>query len=765
MSKAGAHAGSRGSGPASFPPGTVRLLDSDFKRAQDTSIRYILSLDTARLFAPYLLQAGLEPAAEPYGSWESGGMGGHIGGHYLSGCAKLFAATGNPELLAKVRHAVGILATCQDAGGDGFVGGVPHGRELGNELARGEVDADLFTLNGRWVPLYNLHKTLAGLLDANHYAGSGQALQVAARLADWWLRLSSHLNAESFEEVLTTEFGGMNDAFTLLWEATGQEEYLHEAKRFSDRRLLEPLAAGTDPLDGLHANTQIPKMVGYARLAAATGDRKFLRASNNFWDSVTSRRTVSVGGNSVREHFHPSSDFNPVVQDPQGPETCNTYNMLKLAQLRFEHTGDPAAVDFYERATYNHILSSQHPVSGGLVYFTPMRPRHYRVYSRTQESMWCCVGSGLENHARYGELIYSRSGSDLLVNLYIPSILDWPDPGLRVRLETDFPHSDLVTLHVRADAPVEASVRLRRPGWAEHMEVDGGTAAPDHDGYVSIRRTWSGNSTVQVRLVPALRSEGLPDGSPWVSFLYGPLVLAARAGIEGVPAFEAADERMGHVASGELLPLAAVPVVPWTEAVRLRDPAAVTAELAVETADGQPGAVVLEPFHGIHDERYTVYWPAGDPVERRRELARLDLAADAQNAIVDQVMAGEQQPEADHGFRGGATRAGAKDGLHWRSAAGWFSYLLADPGKRGQVLRVRFLPGEGRGHELRLNGIPLGVPVRELPEDDHQVADYAVSQVHRPRSGEERLEFSIHALPGLRTGDLLSVQLLAAADS
>ena len=742
-----------------FPLDRVRLLDSAFRTAQETSIRYVLELDTDRLCAPYLLEAGLSAGAEPYGSWESDGMGGHIGGHYVSACAQLFAATGDPRLLDKVRSVVGVLGRCQDAGGDGYLGGVRGGRKLGHELAGGTVDADLFTLNGRWVPLYNLHKTLAGLLDAYSYARSAEALAIATGLADWWLGISAKISDEAFEELLHTEFGGMNDAFAILAGITGRADYLQEAHRFAHRAVLEPLAAGQEQLDGLHANTQIPKAVGYARLAAA-GDREYERASSSFWDSVVLRRSVSLGGNSVREHFHPSADFTPMVLDAQGPETCNTYNMLKLAKLRFEHLGDPAAVDFYERATYNHILSSQHPRRGGFVYFTPMRPRHYRVYSRAQESMWCCVGSGLENHARYGELIYSHSGNELLVNLYIPSTLDWAEKGLQVRLETDFPHSDEATLRVTAHSPVEASISLRRPGWATAFEVDGG-AAPESASHVSISRTWQGDSAVRIRLTPGFRSEGLPDGSPWVSFLYGPVVLASRAGTECVPGFEAADERMGHVASGPLLPLAGTPVVPNAASIRLRDRATVTAELSVIDADGQPGTVVLEPFHAIHDERYTVYWPSGEPRERWEELLKLDRAAVVQGKVVDGVTAGEQQPEADHSLTGEGTRAGGGDGIHWRSATGWFSYVLHDPDARASLLRVRFRPDESRSYQLSLNGLPLGEPVRQEQEGGEVLSDFGISDAQRTASPGGGLVFTVTALPGMRTGDLLSIQLLA----
>lgn len=758
--------------PSSFSLSGVRLLDSDFKNAQDVDVRYVLSLDPDRLFAPFRREAGLPTAAPGYGGWEADGLDGHIGGHYLSACAQLFAATGDPRLGARLDQALGILAECQAAAGTGYLGGVPGGRRLGEELAAGTVDADLFTLNGRWVPLYNLHKTFAGLLDAYAYAGAERALKMLTSLADWWLGISAGLTDAVFEEILHTEFGGLNDTFAALAQLTGRAEYLREARRFSHRAILGPLAGRRDELDGLHANTQIPKVVGYERCAAATGEEQFTRASDFFWDTVLTRRTVSIGGNSVREHFHPAGDFAPMIQDVQGPETCNTYNMLKLAKLRFERTGDPAAVDFYERATYNHILSSQHPEHGGFVYFTPMRPGHYRVYSKAQESMWCCVGSGLENHARYGELIYSHTPHDLLVNLYIASELDWDERGVRLRLETDFPRSDTATLHITAAAPTEFTLRLRRPGWAVGMEADvdgqpAETASPDVAGKesagkdIAIHRSWEGTTVVTVRLAAAVRAETLPDGSPWVSFLYGPVVLASRGGSHGVPGFEALDERMGHVASGPTLSLASTPVVTApnpADAVVLRDRKALTAELTARLGSEQL-SIPLEPFSGVHDERYTVYWPIGASAgQRRAELVALDAESEGADLVIDKVTAGEQQPESDHFFAGDGTRAGGADGLHWRSATNWFSYVLKDPAREGTLLRVRFRPASGRGHLLRVNGTELAETER-AHSAGAEVQEFPVTDALRT-SDSGQLEISVHALPGLRTGDLLSVELL-----
>ncbi|NQX17652.1 beta-L-arabinofuranosidase domain-containing protein [Rathayibacter sp. VKM Ac-2857] len=757
-----------------FPLRSVRLLPSAFADAQATGQRYLLALDPDRLLAPFLREAGL-PAAEGYGNWEADGLDGHVGGHALSASALMLAATGEEAARERMEILLDGFERAQDAVGTGYLGGVPGGRALGEELARGEVDADLFTLNGRWVPLYNLHKTLSGLLDAAAYGGSERALAMAVRFADWWLGVSAGLDDEAFEAMLHAEFGGMNEAFADLAEQVagadpGDPEraaaYRAEAARFSHRALLDPLLQHRDALDGLHANTQIPKAVGYARLGG-----ELLPAARFFWEQVTRERTVAIGGNSVREHFHRSSDFTPMILDREGPETCNTANMIELSSVLFEASGDERYLDYLERAQYNHVLSSQHP-DGGFVYFTPLRPAHYRVYSAPHEGMWCCVGTGLENHARYGELIYAlvgddaragddaHDGDDLLIALYLPSTLDSPEHGLRARIDTAFPHADDATITVHLERP--GAVRLRRPAWAESMTVTVDGAPLDAaavDGVVRTAVLTPGRHEIRVGFSLAFRAEPLPDGSAWSAFSYGPVVLAARTDAADLDGLIADGRRMAHVAAGPLRDLAATPIVTGgVGAVALLDRATLTAELATDA-----GPVRLEPFAGLHDSRYTLYWPTGsDAVARRAELAALDREAAGGAAVIDSVTAGEQQPESDHAFVGHRSRAGGADGRHWRGAEGpdgWFGYTLVDAEQRAAVLRVLLRDGGGE-HELRIDGRPLGEPLAVRARDGEVEADYAIT----PSTGEDGLvEFSLHAVGARPTGELLAVSLVAGA--
>ena len=404
----------------------VRLLDSPFYRAQQTDLNYILALEPDRLLAPFLIDAGFDPLEERYGNWESTGLDGHIGGHYLSALSMMYASTGDEALLKRIHYMIGWLKKCQDKNGNGYVGGIPNGRELWEEIQRGKIDSGNFTLNSRWVPLYNIHKLFAGLRDVYLFTDTGTSLDILIGLSDWLYDVVKNLTDEQIQEMLKSEHGGLNEVLADVYEVTGDEKYLGLSVRLSHKVLLDSLLKRENKLTGLHANTQIPKVIGFKKTADMANNEDWEKASEFFWNTVVDRWTVSIGGNSVREHFHPADDYSSMVESNQGPETCNTYNMLRLTKMLFLKDPQKKYLEYYERALFNHILSSQHPgEEGGFVYFTPMRPRHYRVYSKAQHCFWCCVGSGLENHSKYGELIYAYDEHDIYVNLFIPSVLSW----------------------------------------------------------------------------------------------------------------------------------------------------------------------------------------------------------------------------------------------------------------------------------------------------------------------------------------------------
>ncbi len=703
----------------SFPLSAVRLQESPFRQAQQVDMRYILALDPDRLLAPYLREAGIAHTAQPYGNWENTGLDGHIGGHYLTALSLMYASTGNNELLQRLNYMVDQLEACQQKNGNGYVGGIPGGQAMWQEVARGTIKAENFSLNGKWVPWYNIHKLYAGLRDAYLVAGNTKAKAMLIELSDWCHTLVANLSDAQVQDMLRSEHGGMNEVFADLAQITGDKKYLALARRFSDQSILTPLLAGKDELTGLHANTQIPKVIGYQRVAEIANDKEWANASAFFFETVVKNRTISIGGNSVREHFHPVTDFLPMLESREGPETCNTYNMLKLSKMLFEGSMNTAYVDYYERALYNHILSSQHPEKGGFVYFTPIRPRHYRVYSQPDQSFWCCVGSGLENHAKYGELIYAHKQNDLFVNLFIASTLEWKERGLSVVQNTSFPFEESSSLKLTMQQPQTFTMHIRQPGWLKdkqlNISVNGKriNVKTATGGYVAIARKWKSGDEVSISLPMQSKAEPLPDGSGWVSFVHGPIVLAAATDKTHLHGLQADDSRMGHIASDKLYPIHEAPVLVSSaqnlaSMLKPVEGKPLTFTLAGQVLPEQFAGIELVPFFKVHDARYMLYWPVAKPnslAQVRQNLQQKEKESLLLEAsTVDQVTPGEQQPESDHGYQGENTESGVHRERHWRHATGWFSYNLKNTGKVAKKLRITYFGlDNGRTFDIFIN--------------------------------------------------------------
>jgi uncharacterized protein len=683
----------------SFPISQIRLLDGPFKQAQETDLRYMLALEPDRLLAPFLRESGIAPRAAGYGNWEGTGLDGHIGGHYLTALANMYAATGNTEVLRRLNYMINWLDSCQRKNGDGYVGAIPGGKALWQEIASGKINAGAFSLNNKWVPWYNIHKLYAGLLDAYVIAGNKKAKEMLVQLSDWCVRLTSSLSDEQMQTMLRCEHGGMNEIFAHVYSITNDKKYLDLARRFSDRRILNPLLQAKDSLTGLHANTQIPKVIGYKQIAAVSDDSDWAGAAEFFWTTVVHNRSVVIGGNSVREHFHPATDFSSMLESKEGPETCNSYNMLKLTRQMF--LSDPSAkyADYYERTLYNHILASQHP-QGGFVYFTPMRPRHYRVYSQPQQGFWCCVGSGMENHTKYGELIYAHDEKNIYLNLFIPSVLSWKEKGIMLRQNTAFPFSENSTITLTLPKPAKFSVFVRYPSWVEKgkmkVMVNGKPVVvnPGANGYAAIEQLWKSGDKIAVTVPMHTSVEPLPDQSSWVSFLYGPIVLAAATEKTNLKGLRADDSRMGHIANDSLYPVEDAPfLVSSANALQpvAGKPLTFSASSVIHPA--KYNDLQLIPFFLLHDARYMLYWPISSPgeLEKKKQLLREQEQSKLalESRTVDQVAPGEQQPESDHNFKGERTESGIHRDRHWRHAAGWFSYDLKNEGK-GHVLRITY---------------------------------------------------------------------------
>ncbi|WP_414829359.1 beta-L-arabinofuranosidase domain-containing protein [Alteromonas sp. H39] len=764
----------------------VNLNASPFQHAQQVNVRYLLALDADKLLTPYLREAGVDTRAPTYGNWEGSGLDGHIGGHYLTALSLAWATTGDAAISQRLDYMLDELARAQTATG-GYLGGIPGSAELWAQIKNGEINADLFSLNERWVPLYNIDKIFHGLRDAYVIGKREKAKVMLSRLGEWMLDITENLSDEQIQAMLYSEHGGLNAAFADMAVILDDPRYLTLARQFTHQRIIEPLTRSKDTLTGLHANTQIPKIIGALKVAGLSDDKAWEEAAVFFWETVSQQRSVSIGGNSVREHFHDKEDFTPMVEDVEGPETCNTYNMLKLSKLLFLRSGDTRYLDFYERATYNHILSSQHPEHGGLVYFTSMRPGHYRMYSSVQDSMWCCVGSGIENHSKYGELIYTHDVDNLWVNLFISSTLQWPEKGVSVDLQTRFPDQNAVTIAISRTKPGVGdpwTMHLRQPSWLQgplDVSVNGKRITEKtKDGYIAINRVWREGDEVTFTLDASPRVEQLPDGQDYYSVLYGPVVLATR-----VQAFEneslnfvADDNRMGHIAAGPVCPPEALPVILGDPERFLdsldRQPSedlifTVSDHMAIgNTGDNPfdtPQSKTLIPFFRLHDSRYQIYWPQMQESEFSTFVADAKAKSEAKAELmaktVDQITPGEQQPEVEHDFAGEATRAGVNNGMHWRDATGWFSYNLKNPDKRARLLRLTFFSGDQDRHfTVMLNNrvlanvsLPHGEPDSEFYTVDYMIPDALTN--------EPILQLKFVAGPDSVAGGIYGIRLMS----
>lgn len=760
-----------------FPLSEVRLLDGPFKQAQQTDLKYILALDPDRLLAPYLKEAGIETKAVSYGNWENTGLDGHIGGHYLSALSLMFASTGDRELQRRLNYMIDQIETCQQKNGNGYVGGIPGGKAMWEDVANGKIDAGGFSLNKKWVPWYNIHKLYAGLVDAYLIAGNQKAKTVLIRLSDWCLDLTSKLSDQQIQTMLRSEHGGMNEVFADVASITGDKKYLELARKFSHQTILNPLLEKKDALTGLHANTQIPKVIGFMRVAEESGDKDWAGASNFFWETVVQNRTTSIGGNSVREHFNPANDFSTMIESKEGPETCNSYNMLKLSKHLFLSDPKLKYIDYYERATYNHILSSQHPEKGGFVYFTPIRPQHYRVYSKVDQSFWCCVGSGLENHGKYGELIYAHNDKDIYVNLFIASTLNWKEKGINLVQNTKFPFQETSDIKLQLKKSKKFVLHLRHPSWVKqgqmkvrvnNVSVD---AVPNSSSYVSISRKWKNGDIVSVELPMHTKAEPLPDNSNWISFVHGPIVLGAATGTKDLDGLIADDSRMGHIANGPLYSLEDAPLIisstnrfePVLEPVKTKPFTYKASDLIYQEKYKN---LEFVPFFQLHDTRYMLYWPV-NTVEKLeasqkllREMERLKLSLEA--STIDQVAPGEQQPESDHNFQGDRTEAGVFKDRHWRHAQGWFSYDLKNPDKNAKVLRVTYYGRDsGRNFDIYLNDFLLETVKLDGTSGDKFIdVDYSIPlELIRKFSGKPlKVKFAAH--PNSTAGGIYYLRLL-----
>ena len=762
-----------------FPLGDVKLLDGPLQKARDLNIQTLLQYDCDRLLAPYRIQAGLEPRKKAYPNWD--GLDGHVGGHYLAAMA-MNAATGNEECRRRMEYMLAELQECADANvknhpdwGKGYVGGMPDSENIWSKFKKG----DFSVYSRAWAPFYNLHKMYAGLRDAWLYCGNEQAKNLFLGFCDWAIDLTAGLTDAQMEQMMGNEHGGMNEVLADGYAISGDPKYLTVARRFSHRMLLNPMSQRVDNLDNLHANTQVPKAVGFARIAELGGDETYNDAAEFFWDVVTGERSLAFGGNSRREHFPSKEACTDFINDIDGPESCNTFNMLRLTEALHRRNPDARYADFYELATFNHILSTQHPEHGGYVYFTPARPRHYRNYSAPNEAMWCCVGTGMENHGKYGQFIYTHKGNALFVNLFVSSELNWREKGVTLRQETGFPYGETSRITVSAGKGT-FPVLVRYPGWVKpgefKVQVNGKPVEiiTGPGSYVTIDRKWKKGDVIDVTFPMHNSVKYLPNVPKYVALMHGPILLGMKTGTEDLAHLIADDSRFGQYASGAKLPLDGAPILIDDHidriAEHLKPVAGKPLHYTLDVKMENPIRNEIQPFFEIHDARYMMYWLTlseqgyKDYLEglARAEKERQELEA----RTVDKVQPGEQQPETDHKMETNGSSTGNTNDVFFRDARNgrFFSYLMKTDGRTDLSLRLQFWGvGEWKTHEFDIF-VDDALLTSVNNTGKYRISEFKYETFPIPASmleGKEQVRVKFVAKPGKQVGEIYGVRLVA----
>lgn len=600
-----------------FDLSEVRLLDSPFKENMERDGKWLLSIPNERLWHSFRINAGMKTdkrgsdtkMPQALGGWEALDveLRGHSMGHVLSGLALMYASTGDMIYKTKGDSLVAALAEVQQVlNQDGYLSAFP--RQYIDRCIAG---------TGVWAPWYTLHKINAGLLDMYLYADNKLALELVKNMATWAYKKLSNLTPEQLARMLRNEFGGMNEVFYNLYHITGNKEHLELANMFFHHQILDPLAQMQDNLRGLHANTLIPKIIGESVGYELNGNEDKKTIATFFWDDVIKNQTFITGGNSDREGFFVPGKISEHLSGYTG-ESCNTYNMLKLTRHLFCWYADPKYADYYEQALYNHILGQQDPETGMVCYFTPLIPGAFKLYSTPFQSFWCCVGTAFESHAKYSEGIYYHSDNGLYVNLFIPSELNWKENGIKIRQETKYPENGIIKLTIQSDNLVEFPILIRYPSWAisgAEVRINGKNIKIDQKpgSYITIKRKWGKDDIIDVTYPMTLTLSPVPDNPDEVAFKYGPSVLAAQMGTEGIvkPAPYSNPEKPYEYYTYDYKIPENLPHTLKLQTEKISDFIYPVngSPLTFRFSDAViPGDITLVPYFNLHHQRYVIYW-------------------------------------------------------------------------------------------------------------------------------------------------------------
>jgi DUF1680 family protein len=734
----------------------VRLLGGPLKRAQDADIGYLLKLEPDRMLSYYRQTAGLTPRAKPYGGWDGGGrnLTGHIAGHYLSAISAMWAATGDTQFRDRVDYMVTELETVQNKHGDGYLSALEGGRKCFGALKAGQIKSSSFDLNGEWSPWYTLHKLFAGLRDAYRFTGNSNALAVETRFAEWAHGILAGLTPEQIQQMLNTEYGGMNEVLVDLYADTGDPRWLRLSYDFEQHSFIEPLQRHEDDLGGKHVNMEIPKLIGSAERFIYTQRPADLFAAGFFYDAAEEHHAFSTGGMGTDEYFGPADRIGARI-DGRTAESCNVYNMLKMSRQLFSLAPDAHYADLHERMLFNHAMASFDPDAVRMCYMVPVGQGVTHEYQDMFQSFTCCVGTGMENHALAGDGMYYEDGGTLWVNIYAPSSAQWPDAGVQLAMETDFPIGETAKLTMRVRKPRAFTVAMRRPYWVGDgfaVRVNGTPVATGTGAYVEVNRTWHTGDTVEVALPKTLRLETTPDMPRRAAIMWGPLVLAGDLGPEPTRRRRGSDggddDPDGAGRPGTVVPVFVAgekPVADWVRPVAGQPGRFRTVGVGREpNAAGAPHEVDLLPFYTLHQRTYATYWDLATPDEWEAQQAGYVRDAERLRALDAATVAfihpGDRASEQKFNLQ-----TGGKDvtpvrvvGRTGRAGRSWFSYDLPVPADKPLALLITYYSADRRSSPASF----------QILVDGHVIADQHVDRTDPGRFYDVRYDLPAGLVQG-----------------
>ncbi len=681
-----------------FDMSQVELKDAYEVNAFNKEIAYLKSFDADKLLKGFRSIVGIKSDATVYGGWENTAIKGHTLGHYLTAMSQAYASTGDTEVYETLTYMIDVLAECQ--GDDGYLAAIPKSHYT--QLESGNTA-------GTWVPWYTMHKVLAGLIDVYENTGYEKALTVASKLGDWVYSRTSTWSASTQATVLAVEYGGMNDCLYQLYKNTKNENHLSAAHSFDEMTLFDPMYNGEDVLNGKHANTTIPKIIGALNRYIALGESEsyYLQVAENFWDIVVNHHTYVTGGNSEWEHFG-APDILNAERTEYNCETCNSYNMLKLSRELYKLTGDAKYADYYENTFINAILSSQNPETGMTTYFQPMATGFFKVYSSEFNHFWCCTGSGMESFTKLNDSIYYKGKDSVYVIQFMDSVLTWEDKNLKLTQDSDIPEGDTTTFTVNAidGTTVNTSLKVRVPDWCMGditVKVNG-TAVEStiSRGIATVKGPFNDGDRIEVTIPMGVVAYNLPDGEKVVALKYGPIVLSAGLGgdklLTGTTGVDVTVPKIGASINSKVR-VSGMKVEEWlanvNDNVVKKDG---KLEFTLKNTDREE--LVFTPHYMQHKERYGIYFTYLDGKASIKE-------EEVQYETVDSLPVANDQYEFSHNMQADKTGTGLFNGLNYRhaEAGGFFSYDMAVDNTAKNYLVVKYYSGDhGRTFTIYVDG-------------------------------------------------------------